>query len=497
MKIIPVQVVCFFSGFHLIVRTARLANSFSAKAGTWYKQRTIEKESTVSDSKRKRVIIVGGGFGGLQAAKVLRHIDVDVLLIDRRNFHLFQPLLYQVATGGLSPANIAAPIRGILRRQRNASVVLGEVVGVDPTAKTVEVHSAEPGEVKPHIERLHFDWLIVAAGATHSYFGHNEWAAIAPGLKTIEDATEIRGRVFSAFEAAEYETDTQRRSDLLTFVIIGGGPTGVELAGAIAELARKTLRNDFRNINPRDARIVIVDGQSRVLSNFDEVLSKKAEVSLHKLGVELQPNTVVSAIHPDSVELKSGDLATRIRTRTVLWAAGVGAVPLGRKLAEATGVEVDRGGRVLVQPNLSISGYPEIFVIGDLANCSHQTGKPLPGVAQVAMQQGKFVGRLISNQIRGKSSESSFRYHDKGSLATIGRSAAVADVGKMKFSGFLAWMLWLLVHIMSIAQFQNRVLVLLQWAWNYVTFNRSARLITESPHLKKSVAIQAEANKAN
>ena len=434
---------------------------------------------------RKKVVIVGGGFGGLHAARGLRRVDVDVTLIDRRNFHLFQPLLYQVATGGLSPANIAAPIRTILRRQKNVSVALGTVVSIDPIARTVEAHSAEPGEDELQIETLPFDWLIVAAGATHSYFGHDEWEQLAPGLKTIEDATAIRARVFSAFEAAEQEPDPQRRNELMTFVIVGGGPTGVELAGAIAELARKTLKHDFRNINPPDAKIILVDGQDRMLSNFTPKLSHKAEASLRRLGIELKARTTVTAIHEQAVDIATGGVNSTVRTRTVLWAAGVAAVPLGRTLAAATGVEADRAGRVPVQEDLSIAGHPNIFVIGDLASFLHQTGKPLPGVAPVAIQQGKYVGRLIANQVRGRLKPSPFVYRDRGSLATIGRSAAVADLGKLEFSGFFAWLLWLFIHIMSIAQFQNRVLVFFQWAWNYLTFNRSARLITESPHLRK------------
>lgn len=438
------------------------------------------------NQERKRVVIVGGGFGGLHAARALKRAAVDVTLVDRRNFHLFQPLLYQVATGGLSPANIAAPIRSILSRQKNASVMLGEVVSVDPQARLVEVHRFEPGEEQPHVNHLNFDWLIVAAGATHSYFGHDDWADLAPGLKTVEDATEIRGRVFSAFEAAEQESDSQRRTELMTFVIVGGGPTGVELAGAIAEVARRTLRDDFRNINPPDAKIMIVDGQERILAGFVPELSHKAEAALRRLGVEMRTHTQVTSIREDAVDVSTGEKSETIRTRTVLWAAGVGAVPLGRSLALATGVETDRAGRVPTQTDMSISGYPNIFVIGDLASCVDEAGKPLPGVAPVAIQQGNYVGRLIAGTLRGKKQPAPFKYKDQGSLATIGRSAAVADLGKLKFSGFFAWVLWLIIHIMSIAQFQNRVLVLFQWAWNYFTFNRSARLITETDESEDS-----------
>ena len=440
----------------------------------------------MSESQRKRVVIVGGGFGGLHAARALKRAPVDVTLIDRRNFHLFQPLLYQVATGGLSPANIAAPIRRILYRQKNASVVLGNVVDIDAKDKTVLVQYCEPGEQAMLEQSISFDWLIVAAGARHSYFGNDHWESLAPGLKTVEDATEIRGRVFNAFEAAEHELDSERRKDLMRFVIVGGGPTGVELAGAIAELANNTLRHDFRNINPPDARITIVDGQDRVLSGFPDGLSQKAAKSLQQLGVEIITNTMVTGIDQESVQLTAGEQQSTIRTRTVLWAAGVAGAPLGKKLSEATGIETDRAGRVPVEPDLSIAGYPNIFVIGDLAVFTHQDGKPLPGVAQVAIQQGKFAGRRIGKLAQGKSSREQFHYKDLGNLATIGRRAAVADLGRFKFSGLFAWLIWVFVHIMQLAQFQNRVLVFLQWTWNYFTFNRSARLITERDEYPES-----------
>lgn len=440
----------------------------------------------MSESQRKRVVIVGGGFGGLHAARALKRAPVDVTLIDRRNFHLFQPLLYQVATGGLSPANIAAPIRRILYRQKNASVVLGNVVDIDAKGKTVLVQYSEPGEQTVLEQSITFDWLIVAAGARHSYFGNDHWESLAPGLKTVEDATEIRGRVFNAFEAAEHEQDPERRKDLMRFVIVGGGPTGVELAGAIAELANNTLRHDFRNINPPDARITIVDGQDRVLSGFPDELSQKAAKSLQRLGVEIITNTLVTGIDQESVQLTAGEKQSTIRTRTVLWAAGVAGAPLGKKLSEATGIETDRAGRVPVEPDLSIAGYPNIFVIGDLAVFTHQDGKPLPGVAQVAIQQGKFAGRRIGKLTQGKSSREQFHYKDLGNLATIGRRAAVADLGRFKFSGLFAWLIWVFVHIMQLAQFQNRVLVFLQWTWNYFTFNRSARLITERDEYPES-----------
>ena len=438
-------------------------------------------------SNRKKVIIVGGGFGGLHAAKALRKADVEVTIIDRRNFHLFQPLLYQVATGGLSPANIAAPIRSMFRKQENAKVVLGEVVAVDPAEKTVEVRSMEPCEVKAHSQTLSYDWLIVAAGATHSYFGNDQWEEIAPGLKTIEDATEIRRRVLAAFEAAEVEADTKRRDELLTFVVIGGGPTGVELSGAISELARHTLQYDFRNIDPKHARVILVEGHDRVLSPFVPSLSAKAEASLKKLEVELRLGTHVTSIEPHQVTLKikADDSEMVIATRTVLWAAGVAGVPLGKTLAEATGVTLARGGRVPIQADLTVEGHPEIFVIGDLSSSNDKDGNPLPGVAQVAMQQGTYASKLIIGQIEGQPKPEPFSYSDKGSLATIGRSMAIADLGFMRFSGFFAWLLWLLVHIVTLAKFHNRVLVLAQWGWNYLTFNRSARLITNTEPVGK------------
>ena len=439
----------------------------------------------MNSTNRKKVIIVGGGFGGLHAGRSLKRADVDVTIIDRRNFHLFQPLLYQVATGGLSPANIAAPIRSIFRRQKNAKVVLGEVVGVDPAQKTVEVHSMEPGESETQSQTLSYDWLIVAAGATHSYFGNDQWEETAPGLKTIEDATEIRRRVLAAFEAAEVESDPKRRDELLTFVVVGGGPTGVELSGAISELSRHTLLHDFRNIEPDHAKVILVDGNARVLAHFAPKLSHKAEVSLEKLGVDMRLEAHVTSILPSQVTFKSkvDGSETTIATRTVLWAAGVAGVPLGKTLAETTGVTADRGGRVPVQADLTIEGHPEIFVIGDLAACKDKDGKPLSGVAQVAMQQGGFASRSIKLELKGRSNTKPFRYSDKGSLATIGRRKAIADLGFLKFSGFFAWMLWLFVHIVTLAKFSNRVLVLFQWAWNYLTFNRSARLITNTEHL--------------
>lgn len=429
---------------------------------------------------KKRVVIIGGGFGGLHAARALRRAPVEVDLVDRRNFHLFQPLLYQVATGGLSPANIAAPLRSLLRRQDNAVVWLARAMDIDPVAKTVTLEIDDSPGTAGTTRQLHWDWLIVAAGVQPGYFGNDHWKADAPGLKTIEDATEIRRRVFSAFEAAEHEPDEARRRALMTFVVVGSGPTGVELAGAIAELARKTLRKDFRNINPPDARIRIVDGMDRVLPGFPGDLSERAQRSLQRLGVTVQMRTRVVDLSPDHVRLLSDDGTHDVATRTVLWAAGVTGVSLGDVLARATGTETDPCGRIPVQPDLSIAGHPAIFVIGDLARCPGAAdGSPLPGVAPVAIQQGADAGRRIAGRAGGRGELPPFRYRDPGSMATIGRKAAVARLGPFRLGGYLAWLIWLVVHIMSIVQLQSRVLVFFQWAWNYFTFNRSARLITE------------------
>jgi NADH dehydrogenase len=413
------------------------------------------------------VIIIGGGFGGLYAAKSLKRAPVQVTLIDRRNFHLFQPLLYQVATGGLSPANIAAPLRAILKRQENVRVLLGEAIGVDVSNRRVVLSDGE----------LSYDTLIIAVGVRHHYFGRNDWEELAPGLKTIEDATEIRRRVLLAFEAAERERDPERLRAWLTFVVVGGGPTGVELAGTLGEIARHTLKHDFRAINPADARIVLVEGMDRVLPPYPPTLSAKAEAALNRLGVTVRTRAMVTDIDANGVTIRCGEQSERIPTRTVLWAAGVQASSLGGILVSATGGAVDRAGRVVVEPDLSVAAHPEVFVIGDLAHFSHQTGTPLPGVAPVAMQQGRYVANLIMRRLRGETMPP-FRYRDYGNMATIGRAEAVADLGWVRFSGFLAWLAWLFIHLIHLVQFQNRLLVLIQWAWNYITWNRYARLIT-------------------
>jgi NADH dehydrogenase len=417
-------------------------------------------------SKAHHVVIIGGGFGGLSAAKSLRRAPVHLTLIDKRNFHLFQPLLYQVATGGLSPADIASPIRAVLKHQRNAHVLLGEVVDILPDQNCVVL---EDGSQVP------YETLIIAAGARHHYFGHEQWESLAPGLKTIEDAQEMRRRILIAFEEAERETDPEKQREWLRFIIVGGGPTGVELAGSIAELAHQTLKGNFQRIDPANAEILVIEGTDRVLPPYPPDLSERALRSLQHLGVEVHTNSTVVDITPESVTIRSGDQEMVLRTHTVLWGAGVKASPLGKILAEHTGVEPDRAGRVKVQPDLSVPGCPNIFVLGDMMFLE-QDGKPLPGVAQVAMQGGTYIGRLIRKRLKGQSLPS-FRYWNKGDMAVIGRKVAVADLKKLHLSGFLAWILWLFIHLMYLVGFENRVIVFIQWAWGYFSRNRRARLI--------------------
>ena len=414
-----------------------------------------------------RVVIIGGGFGGLYAAKSLRRAPVLVTLIDRRNFHLFQPLLYQVATGGLSPGEIASPLRHVLRRNRNTNVLLGEVVDIDAANRKVVLHDGA----------IPYDTLIVATGSSHHYFGHNEWEKYAPALKTIEDATEMRSRILLAFENAEREPDAEARHAWLTFVVVGAGPTGVELAGALGEIANDTLRDDFRHIDPTEARIILIEAGDRVLPVYPPDLSADAERSLIRLSVRTMTHTAVTAVEETGVTVRRNGETQHITAHTILWAAGVAASPLGRILADQTGVALDRAGRVLVEPDLTIAGHPEILVIGDLANFSHQTGKPLPGVAPVAIQQGGYAGKLIRARLAGKTT-SPFSYWDKGNLATIGRAAAVADFGRIHIAGLIAWLVWLFVHLMYLVGFDNRLLVFFKWAYSYLTFNRGARLIT-------------------
>ena len=420
-------------------------------------------------TEQPHIVIIGGGFGGLYAAQHLKYSDAKVTLIDRRNFHLFQPLLYQVATGGLSPANIAAPLRAILKHQKNTEVLLAEVSEIDPLNR--RVHFSDGNGVN-------YDYLVVATGATHNYFGNPQWEQFAPGLKTVEDATEIRRKVLMAFEAAERESDPAKRADWLRFVVVGAGPTGVELAGALGEIAHQTLKHNFRHVNPEKAEILLVEAGPRVLSPYAPELSEQAKRDLEELGVTVHTGVMVTDIQEDHVVLKFPDAGERkIATHTVVWGAGVQASPLGKILAKGTGAELDRAGRIKVNPDLSVSEH--IYVLGDLAHCLDKEGNPLPGVAPVAMQQGKYLANVLKSRLAEPHKKPEpFRYFDKGSMATIGRSKAVAQVGNLKFSGFLAWIMWLFIHVLFLVEFENRVQVVLQWAWNYLTRNRSARLIT-------------------
>jgi len=421
--------------------------------------------------KSHRVVILGGGFGGLSAARSLARLPVEVTLVDRRNFHLFQPLLYQVATGALSPANIAAPLRAVLKRQANVRVILGTAVGLDARRNVLLLTDGE----------LPYDTLVVATGVRHHYFGKESWERLAPGLKTIEDATEMRRRILLAFEAGERETDPERRRALLTFAVVGGGPTGVELAGALAEIARHTLANEFRDLDPSEARVVLLEGGGRILPTYPPDLSSAATRALHRLGVTVRTSALVTDLSEGCVRVKQGDAEEDFRAETVLWAAGVAGSPLGTALAKEAGALLDAVGRVAVGPDLALPSHPEIFVVGDLAARNDETGKALPGVAQVAMQEGRHVARVLAARLRGAPPPPPFRYLDVGSMATIGRGAAVCDLGFVRFNGPLAWLAWLFLHLMYIVQFGNRVLIFVQWAWNYLTWNRSARLITERP----------------
>lgn len=406
------------------------------------------------------VVIVGGGFGGLSTARALKRAPVTLTLVDRRNHHLFQPLLYQVATAALSPADIASPIRGVLRRQRNAEVRMGEVEDMDLENRRVLLTDGS---------RLDYDFLVVATGATHAYFGHPEWAQVAPGLKTVEDATEIRRRFLLAFEAAEQEPDPEKRRGLLTFAVVGAGPTGVEMAGAMAEVARKAMVRDFRHIDTGTARVMLLEGGSRVLPAYDESLSAKARRALEEMGVQVRTGAIVTRIEHDAVYVGE----ERIPARNVVWAAGVTASPLGARL----GAPTDRVGRVRVEPDCSIPGHPEVFVVGDLAAMEDEKGDPLPGVAPVANQMGAHVAKMIRRTVEG-GERTPFRYWDKGSLATIGRRRAVLQAGRVRMYGWLAWMAWLFIHIFFLIGFRNRLSVFVQWAWSYVTWQRGARLIT-------------------
>jgi NADH dehydrogenase len=414
---------------------------------------------STSGERKPNVVVIGAGFGGLQAARAMARYPVQVTLIDRRNHHTFQPLLYQVATAGLSPGEIAAPIRWIVRGQRNIEVLMEEVQGFDLERRTVKLLDRD----------LSYDYLIVATGASHAYFGHEEWEPLAPGLKSVEDALEIRRRVLLAFELAERAATDNEAQFPLNFVVVGGGPTGVELAGTLAEIARYALENEFRGIDPANTKIILLEGGPRVLAAYPEDLSESAEEQLRELGVEVHTSAMVTKIEPAAVYM--GD--TAIPSAVTLWAAGVAASPLGKKL----GVPLDRAGRVLVNPDLSLPGHREVFVIGDLAALKDEKGKWLPGVAPVAMQEGKATAHNIARELEGEPRKN-FHYVDKGSLATIGRAAGIAQFGKIHISGFIAWLAWLFIHIFFLIGFRNRIIVLIQWAWSYLTYERGARLIT-------------------
>lgn len=428
--------------------------------------------STASASpSAHHVVIVGGGFGGLTAAQTLRHARVRITLLDRRNFHLFQPLLYQVATGNLSNAHIAWPLRAILRRQANVQVLLAEVRDIDTQNRKVIL---EDGAI------IDYDTLVVAAGASHSYFGHEEWRERAPGLKSIEDAVEIRRRIFLAFEAAERCADDETRRRWLTFVIVGGGPTGVELAGALAEIAHHVLRHDFRTIDPTHATILLVEGADRILPPFDPHLSAKAAETLTAMGVTVKTGAMVTEITPDDVCYRIGQTTERVRAGTVFWAAGVQASPLARVIAKATGATLDRAGRVGIQPDLTLPGHPEIFAVGDMTHLM-ENDKPLPGVAQVALQQGRHVGKTIQAQLQSTAAPGPFHYVDLGNMAVIGRAAAVVQARRLKLSGFVAWLAWASVHLIKLMGIENRLKVLVTWTWHYLTWNSDGRIITGAP----------------
>ena len=420
------------------------------------------------ESKQK-VVILGGGFGGLAAAQKLQRAPVEVTLIDRRNFHLFQPLLYQVATGSLSPGEIAAPLRSVLSRQKNARVLLGEAADVDPETKRVILRDGDT---------YAYDTLIVATGSQTSYYGNDSWRQWAPSLKSVEEATAIRHKILYAFERAERAATEEEARAWLTFVIVGAGATGLELAGALAEIARETLRHDFRKIRPQEARILLLEGAPRVLGGYPEDLSAKAEKLLTRLGVEVIKGVLVTQIGAGGVTFKRGESTESLATRTVLWAGGVTSTPFAERLAKRTKAETDRSGRIKVERDLTIPNYPDIFIIGDLAHAEEENGKPLPGVAQVAMQGGAYAAKTIRARLKGKPQVRPFHYFNKGDIAVIGRAAAVANIFGVHISGWPAWLIWLFIHLMYIVEFQSRVLVFIQWGFEYLTFSRGARLIT-------------------
>ena len=435
------------------------------------------KNTQAKQTTFPHVVIVGGGFGGLYAAKSLKNAPVRVTLIDKRNFHLFQPLLYQVATGTLSPADIASPLRVVLSKHKNTQVLLDKVVDVDPEAKKVYLEDREA---------LDYDALVVATGVSHHYFGNDQWQNDAPGLKTVEDALEMRRRIFMAFEAAEKETDPKKREALLTFVVVGGGPTGVELAGAIAEIAHQSAKDDFRHIDTTQAKILLFEGMDRILPPYPEECSQEAQKSLEKLGVNVQTKTLVTNIADNCVTFRQGEETKTLDAHTILWAAGVRASFMGKVLADRAGAELDRAGRVIVEPDLSLKEHSDIFVIGDLANFPHQGDRPLPGVAPVAMKEGEYVAKLLAKRAIGVKVEP-FSYQDFGSMAVIGQNKAVVNLNFAKLSGFVAWIVWVFAHIYYLIEFDNKLVVMIQWAWNYITQGRGARLITEKPALELEI----------
>jgi NADH dehydrogenase len=438
----------------------------------------------MNDARPHRVVVIGGGFGGLQAAGHLARAPVELTLVDRRNFHLFQPLTYQVATGALSPGEVCYPLRAIFKRRPNVRVLLAEVSGFDLDAGQVHL-TLGAGDAGPL--SVPYDTLIVAGGSRYSYFGHDEWQRVAPEVKSLESALAVRGRILSAFEAAEMEPDAGRRRGWLTFVVVGAGPTGVEMAGQIAELARDTLRRDFRAIDPRQGRVLLVEAADRVLTSFPPSLSRKAARSLERLGVTPVLDRTVVGIDVEAVTIQASDgVSERVPARTVIWAAGVTASGLAARLGEQTGAELDRAGRVAVEPDLTLPGHPEVFALGDMVRVRGEDGTPVvfPGVAPVAMQQGRYAARVVRSRLRGRST-GPFRYRDKGNLATIGRASAVADLHVVRLSGFVAWAAWLVVHLWYLIGFQNRLLVFIRWAFSFFTHGRGARLIGQQPVLRR------------
>lgn len=468
----------FYRSEEEIILESSLESFPASDPPAWTTGRDISPETLTTEgpsaealrSRRARIVIVGGGFGGLSVARNLRDVNADVTLIDRHNYHLFQPLLYQVATGALSPANISAPLRAVLKHRQNTTVLLAEVTNIDPRRNVVRLANGK---------ECAFDYLVLAAGADHNYFGHQEWKRHAPGLKTIEDAIEIRSRVLSMFELAELEEEPERQRQILRFVVVGGGATGVELAGALGEIAQQTLKGNFRRINPSSSEILIIEGGPQILAGYSPRLVTKAKQNLARHNITVKENALVKEIHSDHLIVECGGMREKIESRCILWAAGVKPSRLGAMVANEVGAAIDRSGKVIVGPDLSIPSAPHIFVIGDLAS-RQQDGKLIQAVAPAALQEGKYVAKNLRARISGLPADSiqSFTYHDRGTMAIIGRSYAVVQIGKLSFAGYLAWILWLWVHIAYLAQFSNRLLVMFQWGWNYFTHNRSTRIIT-------------------